>query len=463
MPEISNQARLDRLKQFTPDSYVVEKCDFIPHTGSQDKYDIRGILSSFSITESIYRQYLTLDLSLVDTIDFNLLGDISGQEKIVIQLSQANPSLNADGEVKGDKFIVNLEFYVVDYPGYAKGPSDQSAVYMIKGVTKEKFESEFLRVSKAYRGSSNKIIKDILINQLNVKKENIVDESGSAEGMFSVIIPNEKPMNAINMILSKAYDAGKSPIYFYQTLDGKYNLKSQTAMYASDLFGKYRRAKPWELQQPKEDLRPQEVLKRFEVLKRNILSSVITPSMSKYSNGSKGTYAATTYVLDSSIKTFKILKYESDKEALPLLEGTIKDNLSSSFMLRENGKIGNMYDARNYHISENSLAMSNFKTLNQDLGFVLAQRTAYYNELDTVIQNLVLNGDLRFNSGKKVEVTTYRSSQDEGVVDATNSKESIDEKLSGKYIVTGVIHNFSENYTMNVRIKKDNVKILNKA
>ena len=30
---------------------------------------------------------------------------------------------------------------------------------------------------------------------------------------------------------------------------------------------------------------------------------------------------------------------------------------------------------------------------------------------------MVLNGDLRFNSGKKVEVTTYRSSQDEGVVD----------------------------------------------
>lgn len=461
MAEISNQAIFDNIKQIQPDSYKVESFDIIPHTGIGDKFSVKGILSTFTIKESIYEPWLHLEASFLDAIDFSLLADLSGQERIIIKLSQSNPDLeNKEGR---DTTIVNLEFYVTEYPSYAKNDMDQAAVYILKGVSKEKFESEFLRVSKSYKGSSNKIIKDIIKEQLGVKEEGIIDNADSAEGMMSVLVPNMKPLNACSMVLSNAYDEKKSPIYFYKRLDGKFVIESQTYMYDKESYGLYRKAKSWELQYPREIDNKRELLKRFKTIKNHILSDTISPKMSKFISGSKGAYAAKVHMLDCSTKSYKVIDYKSKNEQLQTLDPTqrLADNVSESFLVKENSTLTELTSATNYYISENKNAYrSGISNMYQDSSFTYAQRNAYKHQLETVSHDLILNGDLLFKVGSKITINISKSLIKENEFDNTKGKDTLDEKLTGNYIVTSIIHFFAEEYKMNVRVKKDNVKLL---
>ena len=197
---------------------IVEIISYRRHGGESTPYkmDIRPITLNVELTEDILTNTLVGAITVYDTQDVRTMLPITGLEKLNLRFS--TPGINGVNAVEeeGHPFqIYKIDEVRVDI----NNPRGQ--LYKIYFCSQEMYYSSFNRISQAFSGPIEDAVEKIFRQKdyLNSKKQLYFEPTRTNT---KIVIPNLRPLNAINMLCDYAQAANyKNAGYlFYETPDG---------------------------------------------------------------------------------------------------------------------------------------------------------------------------------------------------------------------------------------------------
>ena len=424
-----------------PSAYRVSEIILKNYLGKE--YNIQRVVGDFTITESIYRSALTLSLSIRDDSSFMEQAALSGHETIQVKLERLLPN--------GELQKVDLSFRVTEYPVYSKF-NNGVQVYRLNGVAPHSYISKFKKISRSFRGKIGDFVKGVLKNDLGLP-DNKIDISPKATGNVVFVVPNMEPIDAMHWAIRRAFTEENSPFYLYQTLDGVVHLRSQAEFAVQDVYKKYQDAKFFEY-----DIATNPV-EAFEERSTRILSIDSDLSMAKPVMASNGAFSSRTEYVDLATKVYSVSKFNySDRvKDFPTMEGY--PLLYDRFEIDEGNKIGSYDGAKINYVPLNSLAYgspyANYHSTSA--GGVINQAQSQYETIDAIQHLIVLNGDFNLNCGKTIELKIPPAWDPTPEKRGTRGQddETLNDYISGSYLVSAIVHNFAEEYYSEVKVKRD--------
>lgn len=449
MPNNNISVFSDTSESELPTGYSLQAVVLSNHKG--DKVDIKTFVTDFTITESIYRTSLILNLNVKDTVNIIEEYKLTGQEVINVVLARKDYGST-------DEQIINLDFLISEYPLLGK-LNNRLQVFSISAISPYAFLSKLKRISRAYSGTLGEFIKSVLEKDLNVDPKKII-LSKSVSPSCKFIVPNLAPLDAISWALRRSYDQNGSPFYCYQTLNGDIHIASQGDMVTKETYKQFDEGKFFKSTRATEA----DKIADYKERARRILSITSDFRMSKYLAGANGAYASTTNYLDLSTKTMsrKIFHYERDFKKMTFIE---KNNVISPFFHPEKNNLkdtmSNYPDSNVNFISTNSKAFNgNQKNYHSPtLNGAINKAQAHTENLDTLIHDVSLCGDFKVNSGVMVDLKLSPSIDPQVTVKTGESEGDVikDQFFSGRYLVTAAVHRFDDEYTVDIKLKKDSL------
>lgn len=443
MPKKAKNIIPNTVSVLSPEAYVIDYIYLINHISeASDPVDIQGIITEFSITESLYSPGLIFQCSIKDVVNFLETYKLNGQEVIRISLQRQEP----DGTYQS----VKLDFYVSEYPLYAK-IDQHTQVYKISAIAPHVFISELKKISRPVRNKTTqdeikKIVETDLLSSLTI--------DGAAISKFTGIIPRQSPLEAVSWLLAKTYDEKFSPFFFYQTLDGKIRFSSYQNLLSAGVYNVYQDKKLV----VSDDSREESSLKnRYAEKKNKILSLDSKFNVSKIFSAKFGAFASESVFIDIGKKTVKKNKFQYKKPSLSLNGNeTVKLDWSYSVSRDETRPLTQTSDI--YQIFFNNNGMNPTSYSNLDNGPQFGNRISIIENLEYMTHEITVPGDFDLKSGAIIEMRVIKAGDPKVIrnsQDGSYPSEIYDSMLSGRYIVTGITHTFTEEYYCRVRIKKD--------
>ena len=433
---------LNTSKIFVPSAYRIVDVVIKNHAGKE--YDIKRIVADLSITESIYRSTLSLSMGIRDDSNFMEQASLSGHEWIYIVLQRTLPN----GTVQN----VNLQFRVTEYPIFAKYDNSVQ-VYRLNAISNHAFISKFKKISRAFNGNISEFVQTVLKTDLNYTGLELGSDS---TGAAAFVVPNMEPMDALHWVLRRAFTQEGCPFYLFQTLDGKLHLKSQKDIALRTPYKEYREAKFFQYD-INEDLK-----KAYEERALRILSINSDLNLSKPIQGANGAYASRTEYIDIATKTASIFKFDylQTISKFPTVEGY--PLLSPQFEIEQQKYVNTFDSAKINYIPINSSAFANVGNYHASTSRgMINYAQSQLETLDTQQHTITLNGDFELNCGKTVELRLPPSIDPNLQTKNSRSSDNLqtDEYLSGKYIAASIVHNFAEDYFIEMKVKRDTTQV----
>jgi len=206
----------DKLEK--PGELVIETLNLKPLSGGEET-DIIKITNEVNVYEDLFLPFTVGDVIITDTTGLIDSLPITQQEEIKIEWK--TPSMDA---IKKKYIVYKISNRV---PGrYA------SYSFVLHFVTAEAIKNSNTRVSKSYKDMTIKdIVTDIFDEYLKVDGELEWEHDPTNEEEFSCVIPNWRPLAAINWVLERAYlDSPQNANFrFYESLDGEETPKFKIA------------------------------------------------------------------------------------------------------------------------------------------------------------------------------------------------------------------------------------------
>lgn len=421
----------------TPSGYNIKKCA-IAAVGSSNSLDITNIVTSLSFIESLYSPTVICRISIQDSVNLVETFPLIGQEKIHLILERKD--FSDDVEPKR----IELNLIVTEYPLYGKDEQKPNvSAITLSAISEHAYSMSLNEVTRSFDGPLIDEITKILTEN-GVKKENIEMSSSnitSAKG----IIPRMKSMQAAEWFRSRTVNVPESPLYVYQTIDGKVHLKFYSDMIEGEVYGKY------------EDNRffsnGAQSLDDYKQRARRILSCASNLRFGKLFQSQAGAYASSMETIDIATKRTSTKDYGYNIEEMPRIgnqpftaEAKIQDK-----------PLNERYDARTSRVSLNSLAFGVSSKNTNELRASYEQKNRSFTEcLETMTHEIKIYGDYEFNPGKIVDISFPKAIDPQ----ENEDEEYIDKSMSGKYLVTAVTHTFTKGeYYINARVKRDSLGI----
>lgn len=172
-------------------------------------YDVKDLVSEFTIFEHIDKPFLTAkmilmdvdpNISLVDAIHF------LGTEKVEIKIKTH----------ASNKFAITKNFVVSEIVAQQKG-GDGNELIALELVEDCAYLSSLMRISKSFKGKKEDIIEKI-INAID--RELLLPDNLNITGdkLTKLIVPNMHPLEAANWVKDRCYTKDGYPFFLYSTL-----------------------------------------------------------------------------------------------------------------------------------------------------------------------------------------------------------------------------------------------------
>lgn len=171
-----------------------------------DQIDIKNIITDIEIYENLDIPYLTGNVILFDDSDLYNRIDFSGAEEITFTFVIPDPDFKP----------VTKTFYIHETFKNIRA-NDRASTVVLKIIEKHAFESILVNVNKTYAGKPIDIATKIITEYLNkeFKFEAIKTETQSP---VKVIVPNVTPLQAAQWLIRSASTQDGVPYYFFSTL-----------------------------------------------------------------------------------------------------------------------------------------------------------------------------------------------------------------------------------------------------
>ena len=451
MPNIRGNIKPNTDKALTPTAYALNAIILTNHKGEQA--DIQNLVTDFNITESLYTASMIVKLNIKDTANFIEEYQLVGQETIQIKMGRHDYT-------DPDWTNVDLTFYVTEYPIFARGEQANTQAYAIVGVSKQAYVSQFKRISRAANNPISTEITRIMSDDLLCDKIKYVE---STLGRFNGVIPLMHPLNAAYWLLRRAYDENSRPFFLYESMIGGIRMESLTNLIdekKNPNYRTYRDAKVFH-STPGSAQYFTESIERILDISSDFKMSKVLPTVGN------GAYASKSVFFDLATKTVnaQLFSYSSIDAKLTLNKNKV---LSNTFgvpysLPDENLNINKTYDAFAEYLTINYLAYSSDVSA-KSYHDLMVNRLGTYNSLvetlDTITHEITTAGDFKMRPGRKITLEIPKAI-DLRYFDSKTMKGNFDDyfdrTVSGKYLVTAVIHQFDSEYHCRMRLKRDSL------
>ena len=431
---MSNKSNSEQTAAMRAHSYVVEKINLFTNLNSDEQFiNLASVSKNITITEGIYSEGISLDVTITDAIGLLEGFKIMGNEKVVIQISRSDVE-------SGEKKEYNLNLRIANIGGYSR-QKEQLQRFTLTCVSDYIYHNETMVLSKPFEGSIGESIKNICKDNLKIdpKDLEINTETGPAFGIY----PRLKPLSAIQWLLPNALDTA-TPLFFYQRVsDNKVVLESYKDMLDKEAFDTYEYKPYFKPGTVGEDIKAAYIEERKKI---TALSSDL--NISQLMSIADGCYGSKLHTIDIATKQYT---KESDDgyhyKTTPRLNDF--DALSDTMKL-DNSPIKDYHKGKNFFVSQNSLAFDSEDKPNYSgsIGPGYLEAHSYLKNLNTITLEATIPGDFSLKLGDKINALINRAGSD-------SREESTDQYLSGNYIITNIVHKFTSQYQMELTLQKD--------
>ena len=173
--------------------------------------DISGIFEEINIFDSILMPVISGNILIKDSIGLSGKLLFDGSEAILIDIVKTENS-----EVASFK-----KAFRIFKQSNRKEDGLNSEIYILDFVSDELMYSDQQRINQSYETTYTEIVKRIMNDYLQVTPNNLGGYFDNSSGVRKVIIPNLRPLEAIQWCAKRSVDLNRSPNFmFYQNLTG---------------------------------------------------------------------------------------------------------------------------------------------------------------------------------------------------------------------------------------------------
>ena len=410
---------------------VFEITKALLHTNIETEVDISELIRDIKIVESLYNSGITVSIFCLDSTGLIDYLKIAGNEKIELVIERRDIT-----DQKRKKF--ELEVYLAEIKDYS-APRPSSKAYTLYCVSKHVYLNNVLVLTNSFDNTPSNLIRSIVTKNLASE----IDIRNPSTSPIKGIYPRLRPLSAIAWLLRNSFEDG-TPNFFYETAKSGLIFDSYKKILAKDVYDTYDNHPNFKF------TAKDELEELFDEERKKIRKINSNLNLSKFKASEKGAFGSTLHTIDVYNKTIaqKEYKYSDSLEKLnqfPPINDKIKLN---------DVNISDYKTGKNYFISYNSGAFNGFKNYHAPTDQSILKAEAYHHNLDTIIQDLVLPGDFEIESGDIINLDILRTAD---VTDEIRGGDDFkDNILSGKHLITGIVHHFSkEGYGIRVKTKKD--------
>ena len=184
-------------------SFEIEECELRTHHGN--KVDLSSGQVIIGVYEDIMQGFLTANISFLDTNDLVLQNGIVGNEYCYLKLITPS-SEDVSLDFTKDPLIVT---------SVSQRNEGQGRFVTLTLASREYMRNSRTRISQSFSGNMSEIVRRLVKEKqfLGSDKKFITDDS---VGLEKVVIPNLRPLTAIQMIAQRAKTKKDSPFVFFE-------------------------------------------------------------------------------------------------------------------------------------------------------------------------------------------------------------------------------------------------------
>ena len=382
--------------------------------------DIQKIYEEINIFDSLFLPVINGTILISDSIGLSNKLLFDGSESILIEI----------GKDEDSDIVTYKKAFRIYKQTNRKNSNQNSESYILHFVSDELFFSDQQRITQSYKGTYSEIVERIMFDYLKVPKNNLGGLYDQTYGLRKVVIPNLKPLEAIEWCSKRAVNEKVSPNYlFFQNVSG-YNFVSLSRLLTlPEIIDLKFEPKNSSDQDPIDELSG---VKYFEVVKQDDSIEKIRSGINagKFIGFDPVTRGLATRGL-SFLDFYSTMDHENKQPNISEIKN--RDG-SSNLEAYDSKKIVSIFGtARKYseYIKAKDPTSLTFIDNYEDRIF---QRQSIFNHLMSKRLKLVMPGNFQLSSGFNVNVTIPEMAKKE--------KETSDEDLtlSGKHLIVGSRH-----------------------
>lgn len=200
-------------KQLIPGDFEFVECKISPFNQPENSLDIKFIIYSMMIEESLSNGCLLGHIDVLDLENnlenFNDVG-FRGEEIISLKMTDALEELYED------------EYFLYSITNVEPNEQGTGVKYRMHITSKGKIYSDKKRIKRSYRGLISEVVRDIFDEYYVDSEKDIIIEP--TDGQKTIVIPNMTPEEALHFLSRKAFSAvSESQTYrFFETKTSYY-------------------------------------------------------------------------------------------------------------------------------------------------------------------------------------------------------------------------------------------------
>jgi hypothetical protein len=190
-------------------THAYKLSDIIVKLHDGQEFNIKGLVSEFSIYESIDSPAVRCEFLMTDANDF--INVLRGNENIQLLLTS---------ESTNQSYSLNHHIYKIG----SNFKNERMQQYILHTVSIEAINNDRVKVFKTFKGTASSTVKEIVKKNLGSSKKLFIEET---KGTFPFISPSWRPYDAISYLTDKAVrtqsknaSVPQSAFLFFENRDG---------------------------------------------------------------------------------------------------------------------------------------------------------------------------------------------------------------------------------------------------
>jgi hypothetical protein len=382
--------------------------------------DISGICDEINIFDSLFLPVISGNLLIRDSLGLSSKLLFDGSESILIEIVK-----NENSEIANFKKafrIYKQSERTSDRPG--------SEFYLLHFVSDELFFSDQQKINQSYQETYSNIVSKILIDYLRVSQNNLGGLYENSLGVKKVIIPNLRPLEAIEWCAKRAIDKNNSPNFlFFQNVTGYNFVTLSTLLNQKEILDIKYQTKNIEGNNPISEMhgaRSIEAISQNDIIKKT-RSGV---NAGKFIGFDPITKTISTKNI-SYADQYGNMKHGNETPNFTLIKNRDGTDIQTTFDSKKTVSFFSYARQFSNYIKEKDPSSLSKE---ENIENWLFQRQAIMNNLVSKRLKVVMPGNFQLSSGFNVNVEVPSM----GIKDKNSDNE--DKSLNGKYIIIASRH-----------------------
>jgi hypothetical protein len=407
------------LRQST--QFAIKELKILTKIPGNSAIDISGLFEEINIFDNLLNSCMSGSVLIRDAIGLSEKLMFDGSEVLKIKINKAADSEDAH---------INKLFRIYKQSN-RQNVNMSSETYILHFISDEFIFSEQQVVSQAYNTTYSTIAKQILINQLNVPT-NYFGLTEESTGLKKLIIPNLKPIEAVEWCARKAVDIKGSPNFVFFENKLGFNFVTLSTLLSARSIGTVNFSPKNLVEDISEEIwgaRNVKVVSQFDFIQ----------------NTRAGVYAGKFIGFDLVSRSVGQLDVSYSDNYDIMSHGNKTKNLS--VISNKNGELNTeSFNSKKtlYHYSSDRSLLDHVKTndpasINNDddtYRYVM-QRQAIFQNLYSQRVQVVLPGNFNITSGLNVILNIPKRAERDT---SESSTDQLDKSLFGKYLIVATRH-----------------------